>query len=69
MSEKTEQISKDKRDKIELLSCEVCLKEVPASVAFSCEGDDYVFNFCGIECHDKWLHRNDESKNNNEDSN
>ncbi|MFZ5594553.1 MAG: DUF3330 domain-containing protein [Pseudomonadota bacterium] len=38
-----------------MLSCEVCLKEIPASAAKSCEAEDYVHYFCGAECFEKWL--------------
>lgn len=34
--------------------CEVCLKEIPQSEAKVVEVDDYVMNFCGLECYDKW---------------
>ena len=38
----------------ELVTCEVCLKEVPASEAKSSETDDYVAHFCGLECYQQW---------------
>ena len=38
----------------ELIQCEVCLKEVPASEAESSEGADYVAHFCGLECYQQW---------------
>ena len=38
----------------ELLQCEVCLKEVPASEATSAEGRDYVLYFCGADCYEQW---------------
>lgn len=37
-----------------LVSCEVCLKEIPRSVARSLEGPDYVYYFCGQQCYEKW---------------
>lgn len=37
-----------------LLSCDICLKEIPASVAQSLEGPDYVHHFCGLECYERW---------------
>lgn len=37
-----------------MLSCEVCMKEIPASTAKSCEAEDYVHYFCGAECFEKW---------------
>jgi len=33
-----------------LVSCEVCLKEIPRSVGRSQEGSDYVLHFCGDNC-------------------
>lgn len=38
----------------ELVACEVCLKEVPASDAETSETADYVAHFCGLECYDQW---------------
>jgi len=37
-----------------LVSCEVCLKEIPRSVARSQEGSDYVLYFCGDNCFMEW---------------
>jgi len=37
-----------------LVACEVCLKEIPRSVARSLEGPDYVYHFCGQKCYEKW---------------
>ena len=39
---------------VELVSCEVCLKEVPKSEAQSAEARDYVAYFCGLECYEEW---------------
>ncbi len=36
------------------VACEVCLKEVPKSVALVAEAADYVAHFCGLECYSKW---------------
>ena len=36
------------------LSCDICLKEVPASEAASAEAVEYVLYFWGIECYDRW---------------
>jgi len=38
----------------EPVSCEVCLNEIPASVACHAEGPDYVHHFCGLECLALW---------------
>ena len=37
-----------------IVRCEVCLTEVPLSVAASAEGLDYVHYFCGLNCLQKW---------------
>jgi len=37
-----------------LLSCEVCLKEIPASAAKNEEVAEYVYYFCGSECYKEW---------------
>ena len=37
-----------------LVSCKVCLKEIPRSVAKSQEGSDYVHYFCGDRCYVEW---------------
>jgi hypothetical protein len=36
------------------LACEVCLMEIPRSVGRSCEGQDYVYYFCGDTCYSQW---------------
>lgn len=38
----------------ELVKCDVCMKEIPASGARSAETSDYVAHFCGLECYEKW---------------
>lgn len=37
-----------------LVSCEVCLKEVPQSEATVPEAVDYFVYFCGPDCYQKW---------------
>lgn len=37
-----------------LVSCKVCLKEIPRSVAQNQEGSDYVLYFCGDKCFVEW---------------
>jgi len=39
---------------IELVPCEVCMKEVPKSEAIVPEACDYVAYFCGLECYAQW---------------
>ncbi len=38
-----------------VVACEVCLKEIPRSVAHSHEGAEYVYHFCGADCYAEWL--------------
>ena len=38
----------------DLVSCEMCLKEVPRSEAAVPEATDYVLYFCGLECYQQW---------------
>lgn len=38
-----------------VVACEVCLKEIPKSVAQSHEGAEYVYHFCGAACYQEWL--------------
>jgi YHS domain-containing protein len=37
-----------------VVACEVCLTEIPPSVATSHEGADYVHYFCGQHCYVQW---------------
>ena len=38
----------------QLVSCEICLKSIPASEANHSETEDYVAYFCGLECYEIW---------------
>lgn len=38
----------------ELVSCEVCMEEIPVSEAKSEEATDYVVYFCGLDCYAAW---------------
>ena len=37
-----------------MISCEVCLKEIPRSEALNSEVEEYVAYFCGLECFEAW---------------
>lgn len=37
-----------------VLSCAVCLKEVPADAIAVTDAQDYVLHFCGLDCLDAW---------------
>lgn len=36
------------------VSCEVCLKEVPADAINLTDAQDYVHHFCGLDCLERW---------------
>lgn len=38
----------------EIVSCEVCFKEIPISEVIHDEVGDYVHHYCGLECFAKW---------------
>ncbi len=48
MTEKSKPIEPD------TVACDVCLKDIPESVAQTMEGGDYIHHFCGLECYKKW---------------
>ena len=37
-----------------VVACAACLIEIPADVALSFEGPDYVQHFCGLDCLEIW---------------
>jgi Domain of unknown function (DUF3330) len=45
-----------------LVSCETCLKQVPASEAIVSEASDYFVHFCGLECYEKWKNQPESPK-------
>ena len=45
----------------DLVSCEICLKEVPQSEASVPEAADYVTYFCGLECYELWIKQTETS--------
>ncbi|HYA66497.1 MAG TPA: DUF3330 domain-containing protein [Burkholderiaceae bacterium] len=44
----------DKPVEIEHITCEICLKEVPASEAMVSEAMDYIVYLCGLDCYERW---------------
>ncbi|GAB4288477.1 MAG: hypothetical protein Kow0096_00870 [Thiohalomonadaceae bacterium] len=38
----------------ERIQCEICLRDIPASVAVTVEGTDYVHHYCGLDCLARW---------------
>lgn len=43
---------------VEMVSCEICCKEVPKSAAKIPEATDYIAHFCGLDCYVKWQQDN-----------
>jgi len=41
-----------------LVTCKECMKEIPRSEAKVDEASDYFAYFCGLDCYDKWRHKN-----------
>lgn len=39
---------------VELIECEICLREIPVTEATNPEATDYVVHYCGLECYAKW---------------
>lgn len=44
-------------DSCTVLSCEVCLKEIPGDAVKLTDAQDYVHYFCGLECLEIWQER------------
>jgi hypothetical protein len=44
----------------ELISCEICFREVPVSEAKNEEGTEYVMHYFGLECYSKWKRQREE---------
>lgn len=38
----------------EMVSCDICLKEIPVSGSASDEATTYVAHFCGLACYQQW---------------
>lgn len=45
-----------------VVSCDVCMKEIPESLAHTKEAEDYFLYFCGLDCYDKWEHQDQNNK-------
>ncbi len=57
MSEKNNTAEKPPPIKSGNVACNVCLTEIPKSVAMSSEADDYTQYFCGVECYARWRNK------------
>lgn len=42
----------------EIVSCDICMKEIPKSGEHVAEAEDYVVHFCGIDCYQQWREKN-----------
>jgi|GEM_PF-759887 len=51
--------TKDPTATVKHVPCSVCMKEIPISEAIVSEAKDYVANFCGLTCYDKWKNQPD----------
>ncbi|MDA9271946.1 DUF3330 domain-containing protein [bacterium] len=47
-----------------LCDCKTCCLKIPKSAAMTDEGADYVWYFCGINCYEKWLNKQNNSSDN-----
>ncbi len=45
-----------------IVSCAVCLKEIPADQASKVELEDYVRYFCGLNCYQQWQEKEGEAE-------
>jgi len=62
MSEKTNTAEKLPSIKPGNVTCNICLTEIPESVAMSSEADEYTQFFCGIECYTQWRNKTEKSQ-------
>ena len=47
----------EKSKDAQLIQCEICLREVPASEMHVSEAEEYSVHFCGLECYERWIRR------------
>lgn len=40
---------------VDPMACEIALNEIPESVSRNFEADEYVANYFGWECYQRWL--------------
>jgi hypothetical protein len=52
----------DEQETPTTIACDVCMAEVPASVAQTAEGPDYVQHFCGLDCLEKWQEQSEKEE-------
>lgn len=61
---KEESMNKNQKEGCPLCECETCCKQIPLSAALTPEGADYVRHFCGVDCYEKWLKKQESQENN-----
>ena len=44
-----------------IVSCDVCLEQIPFSEARMEEASDYVLYFCGLDCYKIWRERSNKA--------
>lgn len=52
----------EKAGKEDPIQCDNCLKEVPGSAAHVAEAEDYIINFCGLDCYEQWIKKAENEK-------
>lgn len=49
----------EKLVEVELIECEICLREVPITEATNPEASDYVVHYYGLDCYERWTAQNE----------
>ncbi len=44
------------------VTCDQCKKDIPRSVALTVEGQDYIHNFCSLDCQEHFFQDNPKLK-------
>ena len=42
----------------ETIPCKTCLNDIPDTVHRNAEADEYVANYCGLDCYQLWKEKN-----------
>ncbi|HFE39038.1 MAG TPA: DUF3330 domain-containing protein [Gammaproteobacteria bacterium] len=45
---------------VDTIECATCLEEIPKSVHKNAEADEYVSNYCGLDCYQVWSEKKPE---------
>lgn len=49
----------EKLVEVELIECEICLREVPITESTNPEASDYVVHYYGLDCYERWTAQNE----------